>query len=160
MSKYCPAAIEFIREHCKEGTPSVDANLLRSFFDLLLAVLTPARGVDPKKAERAPLVKLWFIFAFVWAFGGNLVEESRALFDSHVRSSGMLKELDPSFPETVRRDHAEIIAEIIAEISPRSRRDYRRDRSPGRTFGCTVRAWPISRRDLGDNLPRWAYISA
>ena len=119
MSKYCPGAIEFIREHCKEGTPSVDANLLRSFFDLLLAVLTPARGVDPKKAERAPLVKLWFIFAFVWAFGGNLVEESRALFDSHVRSSGMLKELDPSFPETVRRDHAEIIAEISPRLSPR-----------------------------------------
>ncbi|MBO8631174.1 hypothetical protein INO08_15825, partial [Staphylococcus aureus] len=45
------------------------------------------------------MINLWFIFAFVWAFGGNLHEESRGRFDKFVRASGLIKELDPSFPD-------------------------------------------------------------
>lgn len=45
------------------------------------------------------MINLWFIFSFVWSLGGNLHEDSRARFDNFVRTSGLLKELYPSFPE-------------------------------------------------------------
>ena len=39
-----------------------------------------------------------FVFSVVWAFGGNLREESRPRFDEYIRASGLLHELDPNFP--------------------------------------------------------------
>ena len=45
------------------------------------------------------MINLWFIFALVWAIGGNLHDDSRAKFDAYIRDKGMLKELDPSFPK-------------------------------------------------------------
>ena len=49
MMKHCSNAIKFIREECREGTDSVDANLLRSCFRLLESTLKPEHGVQRRK---------------------------------------------------------------------------------------------------------------
>ena len=99
LTKYALPAIEFMREECKEGTPSQDAQLLRSLFNLLDSTLRPEHGVTSGKGGVEGMINLWFVYAFVWALGGNLRDESRSKFDAYVRDCGILKELDPSFPK-------------------------------------------------------------
>ena len=42
---------------------------------------------------------LHFVFAFVWAFGGNLRESSREKFDAYVRGRGLLDRLNVQLPK-------------------------------------------------------------
>jgi len=101
-TKHLEAILGFVREHCQAGTPTCDANLLAGFFKLLEASLAPERRAASKTSderEQAQLARLWFVFSVIWGFGGNLREESRSKFDDFLRQSGLLKELNASFPE-------------------------------------------------------------
>ena len=94
LTKYAIPAIEFVREECREGTASVNEQLLRSVFNLLDSTLLPEYGVVVGKGGVEGMINLWFIFSIIWGVGGNIHDASRGKFDAYIRDCGILKELD------------------------------------------------------------------
>lgn len=81
---------------------SVDNNLVTSCLYLLDAMFSTAQGLPAEVSAEAlsALMPLYFSFAFIWSFGGNLVDESRAKFSHFVKGPlGMASELAPSLSE-------------------------------------------------------------
>jgi dynein heavy chain len=100
LTKYAIPAIDFTREECREGlVQCVDCQVLRSMFNLLDSVLLPDYGVTAGKGGIEGMINLWFLWAFIWAIGGNMHDDSRNKFDGYVRECGILAELDPLFPK-------------------------------------------------------------
>ena len=100
LNKYAVPAIEFFLEECREGlTQGIAAQYLRNMFNIMDSVLLPEHGVSAGKGGVEGMINQWFIFAFIWAIGGNSHDDSRTKFDAYVRDCGILKELDPTFPK-------------------------------------------------------------
>jgi dynein heavy chain len=100
LNKYAVPAIEFFLEECREGlTQGIAAHYLRNMFNIMDSVLLPEHGVSAGKGGVEGMINQWFIFAFIWAIGGNSHDDSRTKFDAYVRDCGILKELDPTFPK-------------------------------------------------------------
>lgn len=71
----------------KEFIPSVDNNLVKSLSLIMQSLITQKPGVNmslPLEQIRETLSQI-FVFAYVWAVGGNLVETIRESFDSFAR---------------------------------------------------------------------------
>jgi dynein heavy chain len=90
----------FVREHCREKIPSVDCNLMLSLLKLLTAMLTSivkdtattttAAAAATTEQQRNGLqhdtdmtvmVRMSFVFAYVWSLGANLEDASRPAFN-------------------------------------------------------------------------------
>jgi len=100
-NKYLEPTLEYVRSNLRAGTETNNANLLMSFFRMLESSLVPEKGIGVKgqaDEDKHKLARLWFIFSIIWSIGGNLREESRPKFDEFIRKSGLLIELDPTFP--------------------------------------------------------------
>ena len=98
FDSYIERALAFVRAECKEGIPSVDANLVRSCLAYLDALLRPEMDVRPDRPALNAHLNRIFLFALVWAFGGNLHDASRPKFDQWMREQGILRELAPDLP--------------------------------------------------------------
>ena len=89
LNKYAIPAIDWFFTECREGlSQGIAAQVLRSMFKILDAVLLPAYGVQQGKGGVEGMINMWFIFAFIWAIGGNAHDDSRNKFDAYVRDCG------------------------------------------------------------------------
>jgi len=84
--------LAFLKENCKIGNKWVPMNIIFSLFNLFEAIVL--EGVekgeikfDPTLAdpEITRVISSLFVFAYVWAFGGHLVQQYRLAFDSMTR---------------------------------------------------------------------------
>ena len=60
MESFVPGILAFVRDSCKEGTPSSDAQLLNGLFKLLEGAFMPERGFVAGKEASLPAVRSWF----------------------------------------------------------------------------------------------------
>ena len=99
--------IDFVRDHLKELSPTVDNNLASSLMRILdcyFASFRPKDGKPPPSAESitnfvAGLDEL-FIFCFIWSVGATTNDVGRQKFDSWLRAEmstlGMGKQRPPA----------------------------------------------------------------
>jgi len=91
--------LPFLRKHCREVVPSVDANLIQSCLNLLTIFLGEG-GLDLKKATLTnpqKTVHTYLAFALIWSLGANLQDDSRAPFGESLRVQ--LRKKFPDFPD-------------------------------------------------------------
>jgi Dynein heavy chain AAA lid domain/P-loop containing dynein motor region len=104
IERHLDAGIAYVREHCKTALPSTTNNqMTQSLLDLLTAMLSPATASKPSGTSTADagtnvssssksftladnwfdastpnlssLLRLVFVWCFVWAIGGNLRDD-------------------------------------------------------------------------------------
>ncbi|DBA02677.1 TPA: hypothetical protein N0F65_010502 [Lagenidium giganteum] len=82
IETHVPAAIAFVREHCREKVPSNDANLMQSCLNLLASCLANgAAQAGSNVTDLAALLRMYFVFAVTWSVGANIDDVSRAKFN-------------------------------------------------------------------------------
>ncbi|KAK9823491.1 hypothetical protein WJX72_003121 [[Myrmecia] bisecta] len=88
FEEYVDKGLRWVRSQtAAEYIPTVDNSLVASLAHLLQALLTPERGFDMarKPEQQQTSVARVFVFAFVWALGGNLISSTHAAFDAFAR---------------------------------------------------------------------------
>ena len=99
---YLRPAINFVRDHLKELSPTVDNNLAESLLRLLdcyFAAFVPEDGKPPPAeaavAKFSACVDELFAFCLVWSVGATTNDEGRQRFDAYLRqemaANGMQK---------------------------------------------------------------------
>jgi dynein heavy chain len=75
--------LDFVREHCKEKIVSVDCNLMQSLLKLLTAMLGSIvkDGQTNTDVDMTTMVRMSFVFAYVWSLGANVEDSSRPVFN-------------------------------------------------------------------------------
>lgn len=71
----------------KEFIPSMDNNLVKSLAMIMQSMISGKPGLkmsQPLDQVQATVSKI-FVFAYIWAIGGNLVETIQEKFDTFVR---------------------------------------------------------------------------
>jgi len=104
------STLSFIRKECKEHIPSMDISLVRGLLNLLDVLLRPDHGVAPPRSPRGTpdsspaalmslisLLKLYFVFAYVWSMGANLDDAGQMKFDAYAKP--LIRALLPDFPD-------------------------------------------------------------
>jgi dynein heavy chain len=94
MDAFLRPSINFVRDHLKELSPTVDNNLAASLMRLLDCFLLPLRpqgeGAPPVSdkdvAKLVAGVEELFFFCLVWSVGCTTNDEGRRKFDSYVRN--------------------------------------------------------------------------
>ncbi|XP_041356323.1 dynein heavy chain 6, axonemal-like isoform X2 [Gigantopelta aegis] len=85
---YVEDGLRFIHKKCTETMAQVEVSKVTTLCKLLEALLFPKRGgpdmyQDPKKLH--PLICTTFVFSYVWAIGGNIIDSYWDAFDTFVR---------------------------------------------------------------------------
>ena len=107
MDSYLRPAINFVRDHLKELSPTVDNNLASSLMRLLDCYFAPfvfVEGKPPAKQEIIDTVVQGidelFTFCLVWSVGATTNDEGRLRFDAFLRQemcfNGMQKVRPPT----------------------------------------------------------------
>ena len=102
FDEHVPAALSFVRAHCKELIPTVNVQLVASLTSLFSSLLphsgllrstvsadgaashTPPPEADDERISSKGVSTL-FLFCLTWSVGGSIDEESRGRFDEFVR---------------------------------------------------------------------------
>ena len=93
--KYLDPLVTFVRRNLKEYVPSVDNNLVVSFFNMFNGYIAthlppPVPAGTPTAPERIELMKRTlcplFFFSLVWSVGASCDEKGRTLFDQKLRA--------------------------------------------------------------------------
>jgi dynein heavy chain len=101
---FVPEALMFVRQDCKELSPTTDIGLVNSLirlYDCHFEKLKHTSADENEKDFQLPQrIQCWFLFALTWSVGGSLSSESQSKFDLHLRDR--IKYFDPpiisSFP--------------------------------------------------------------
>ncbi|XP_062240587.1 dynein axonemal heavy chain 2 [Platichthys flesus] len=93
FEKYMEKTLNFKKNNCKELIPITELNAVISFCRLYDSLATSSNGVNISDTEDlGTMVKLWFIFSFIWSVCGSVDEDGRKKMDI------FLREMADSFP--------------------------------------------------------------
>ena len=95
----CKALLPVLRRRCKEIVPSVDANLVTSFLNLLSIFLGPD-GCDLKRGhlpDPVKAVQTYLAFSAIWSLGANIHDSARNTFGDAFKTT--IKKHIPEFPD-------------------------------------------------------------
>ncbi|XP_027721801.1 dynein heavy chain 7, axonemal [Vombatus ursinus] len=89
FDRIIPVAIEFVRKHTKELSPTSDTNLVKSLMNLMDCLLDEfadeAKAKVKGDSEVYSLLEGIFLFSLTWSLGASCKEEDRLRFDKIVR---------------------------------------------------------------------------
>jgi len=88
FEEYVTKGLQFIKEHCKQDIETIDINLVTSLCDLFVAILNFEKVElhnDMDDNALKTTINNLFVFCFVWSIGGNIITQSRPMFDKFVR---------------------------------------------------------------------------
>ncbi|XP_051841933.1 dynein axonemal heavy chain 7 [Antechinus flavipes] len=89
FDRIIPVAVEFVRKHTKELTPTSDTNLVKSLMNLMDCLLDDfadeAKVKGKGDSEVYSLLEGMFLFSLTWSVGASCKEEDRLRFDKIVR---------------------------------------------------------------------------
>lgn len=86
FDRYLELSLRFVRRKCLSSINQVDVSKVSMLCTLLFTLTKEAGGVNQISSESArTLLCRLFIWAMLWAVGGNLVEASRVLLEHHIR---------------------------------------------------------------------------
>ncbi|XP_046331899.2 dynein axonemal heavy chain 6-like [Haliotis rufescens] len=88
FTKYVADGLKFVNKKCLQTIGQVDISKVTTLCKLLEALLFPAKGgpdlnQDPNKLH--PIICTTFVFSYIWAIGGNIVETFWDAFDTFAR---------------------------------------------------------------------------
>ncbi|PVD36438.1 hypothetical protein C0Q70_03422 [Pomacea canaliculata] len=89
FSRYVEDGLKFVNKKCEQAINQVDISKVTTLCKLLEALLFPVRGGPDLEAEVSRLhilVCSTFIFCYIWAIGGNILEKYWDSFDTFVRN--------------------------------------------------------------------------
>lgn len=86
-----------MKDQFKEHVPTLQVSIIITFTKLLDAFLSSQGKASSFNIQNKPEnywsgLEKWFIFCFIWAFGGPLDEGGRKVFDS------VLRDIESIFP--------------------------------------------------------------
>ncbi|XP_074071541.1 dynein axonemal heavy chain 7 isoform X2 [Macrotis lagotis] len=89
FDRIIPVAVEFIRKHTKELSPTSDTNLVKSLMNLMDCLLDEFEDEAKVKAksdsEVYSVLEGIFLFSLTWSVGASCKEDDRLRFDEIVR---------------------------------------------------------------------------
>ncbi|XP_043848111.1 dynein axonemal heavy chain 7 [Dromiciops gliroides] len=89
FDRMIPVAVEFVRKHTKELSPTSDTNLVKSLMNLMDCLLDEfadeAKIKTKGDSEVYSLLEGIFLFSLTWSLGASCKEEDRNRFDKIVR---------------------------------------------------------------------------
>jgi len=97
IKTFVTKGLAFVREDCDEMIESVDMNLVQSCLNLCSALIT-AEIEEAPEHHRDNLIRINFIFSFVWSIGANLDDNSRVRFSKWARLH--IQTIYPEYPST------------------------------------------------------------
>ena len=78
--------ISWVRRNCKELIPASDNNLIMSFCRLFQSLFVEKKGAKLDDANIEDILKMMFMWSFVWSIGGNINgPDSKQKFSEFVR---------------------------------------------------------------------------
>lgn len=107
MDQFLRPSVNFVRDHLKELSPTVDNNLAASLMRLLDCYFDKFYPKEGKAAASADTVAAYascldelFVFCLVWSVGATTNDVGRQKFDAYLRSemgvNGMAKQRPPA----------------------------------------------------------------
>eukprot|EP00762_Andalucia_godoyi_P002130 ANDGO_02526.mRNA.1 Dynein-1-beta heavy chain len=108
FDQYLYESLKFVRRNCREYVPTVDNNLVCSFFrmiDCFMFALRPRPLEDYKPAKDVldlfpSKIEPIFVFSLIWSIGGALDRTSRPKFDQFLRELLRKQKSGVSIPKT------------------------------------------------------------
>ncbi|XP_044525004.1 dynein axonemal heavy chain 7 [Gracilinanus agilis] len=89
FDRMVPVAVEFVRKHTKELSPTSDTNLVRSLMNLMDCLLDDFGDETKYKArgdgEIYSVLEGVFLFSLTWSLGATCKEDDRLRFDAIVK---------------------------------------------------------------------------
>ncbi|XP_072468815.1 dynein axonemal heavy chain 7 isoform X2 [Notamacropus eugenii] len=89
FDRMIPVAVEFVRKHTKELSPTSDTNLVKSLMNLMDCLLDDfadeAKAKTKGDSEVYSLLEGIFLFSLTWSLGASCKEDDRLRFDKIVR---------------------------------------------------------------------------
>ncbi|KAL8568337.1 Dynein heavy chain 6, axonemal [Nucella lapillus] len=89
FTRYVEDGLKFVHKKCEQAINQVDVSKVVTLCKLMEALLFPARGGPDMKGESVKLhvlVCTTFVFCYIWAVGGNILEKYWDPFDTFVRN--------------------------------------------------------------------------
>ncbi|XP_066905836.1 dynein axonemal heavy chain 6 isoform X2 [Halyomorpha halys] len=99
FEKYVDNAFHFVQKHCSVGIHQVEISKIAMLCSMMQSILkNPKLWTSRDDAEIRKVISETFLFTYVWAIGGNLVETSREAFSLFIKSQ-FEKVKDVKFPQ-------------------------------------------------------------
>ena len=88
FTKYVDQGLKFVNKKCTQGMQQVDFSKVVTLCKLLEALVLGSSGqidlsMDPAKLH--PILCTTFIFCYLWAIGGNIIDANWDAFDTFIR---------------------------------------------------------------------------
>ena len=87
FNRYVENGLRFIQKKCTEAMPQVDISKVQTLCKLFESLVLESRSVDLSvdPAKLNPLICTTFVFCYLWAIGGNIIDSCWDVFDTFVR---------------------------------------------------------------------------
>ena len=87
FSRYVENGLRFIQKNCVQAIAAVDISKVVTLCKLLEVLVLNKGGLDLKQdpTKLHPLMALVFVFSYLWAIGGNIIDTNWDAFDTFVR---------------------------------------------------------------------------
>jgi len=86
ICEHVEEGVAYVREFCSQKITASVHNLVQSMLNLLTTLLDHERGFDIHHPSVGKVIKLSFVWSFVWSIGANIHDHSRAGFQEWCRN--------------------------------------------------------------------------